>query len=375
MAEPVVHIVGAGLAGLSTAVRLTERGQRVVVHEANPFAGGRCRSYHDPRLDRVIDNGNHLLLSGNRSALAYLATIGAADRMTAHPARFAFVDLADGSRWTIAPNRGPLPWWIFVPGRRAPGTNAGAYLAARRLALAGVDITVAQAIPGRGPAWQRFWEPLTLAAINATPEHASAALLWPVLRETFLRGAEYCRPLLAPHGLAQALVAPAVEWLQRRGAEIRFGRVLQQVECTEDRAMELQFADGDEPLGPVDRAVLALPPWRLGKVYPQADSPSGSGSILNLFYRLAAPLPGGTPPLTGVVSGTADWIFLRGDVASATISAAGERDMDTSDIPALIAEVWGNVRSALQLPPDAEPLASRINWERRATFDQTPAGN
>ena len=34
MAEGTVHIIGAGLAGLSTAVRLVERGRRVVLHEA-----------------------------------------------------------------------------------------------------------------------------------------------------------------------------------------------------------------------------------------------------------------------------------------------------------------------------------------------------
>ena len=44
-----VHIIGAGLAGLSAAVELALRGETVVVHEATTFAGGRCRSYHDSR--------------------------------------------------------------------------------------------------------------------------------------------------------------------------------------------------------------------------------------------------------------------------------------------------------------------------------------
>ena len=72
-----VHIIGAGLAGLSAAVRLTSRGRNVIVHEATAFAGGRCRSYHDATLGMTIDNGNHLLLSGNRAALDYLRSIGA----------------------------------------------------------------------------------------------------------------------------------------------------------------------------------------------------------------------------------------------------------------------------------------------------------
>ena len=60
--QGTVHVVGAGLAGLAAAVRLASRGAHVAVHEAAGQAGGRCRSYHDPALDMVIDNGNHLLL-------------------------------------------------------------------------------------------------------------------------------------------------------------------------------------------------------------------------------------------------------------------------------------------------------------------------
>jgi uncharacterized protein with NAD-binding domain and iron-sulfur cluster len=69
-----VHVIGAGLAGLSGAVRLVDEGREVIVHEAASFAGGRCRSYLDPTLG-LIDNGNHLLLSGNREALGYLDRI------------------------------------------------------------------------------------------------------------------------------------------------------------------------------------------------------------------------------------------------------------------------------------------------------------
>ena len=68
-----VHIIGAGLAGSVRRAAARRRAARsVVVHEATAFAGGRCRSYHDAALGMTIDNGNHLLLSGNHAALAYL---------------------------------------------------------------------------------------------------------------------------------------------------------------------------------------------------------------------------------------------------------------------------------------------------------------
>ena len=124
-----VHIIGAGLAGLSAAVRLASLGRTVVVHEATAFAGGRCRSYHDASVGMTIDNGNHLLLSGNRAALDYLRSIGAEHRLVGPAkAEFSFVDLTSGERWTLRFNDGPVPFWIFDPSRRVPGTRVLDYL-------------------------------------------------------------------------------------------------------------------------------------------------------------------------------------------------------------------------------------------------------
>src|ERR1700733_2025332 len=74
-----VHVVGAGLAGLAAAAALAVAGWRVALYETTDHAGGRCRSYFDAELGVRLDNGNHLLLSGNESALAYLRLIGAVD--------------------------------------------------------------------------------------------------------------------------------------------------------------------------------------------------------------------------------------------------------------------------------------------------------
>ena len=124
MTSGTVHIVGAGLAGLSAAVKLAGSGREVVVHELARHAGGRCRSYFEPALGLNIDNGNHLLLSANRAALALLKTIGSEDKLVGpERAEFAFADLVSGESWTLRPNRGPIPWWIFASSRRAPGTG------------------------------------------------------------------------------------------------------------------------------------------------------------------------------------------------------------------------------------------------------------
>ena len=166
-----IHVVGAGLAGLAAAVRLAALGTRIVVHEAAGRAGGRCRSYHDPVLDMVIDNGNHLLLSGNRAALSYLEAIGAAGKLVGPAAAdFAFMDLATGERWMLRINAGRLPWWILDRTRRVPGTTAGDYLSFARLMYASEERTICDAVPCAGPLYERLSRPLWLAAVNGSPK-------------------------------------------------------------------------------------------------------------------------------------------------------------------------------------------------------------
>ena len=125
------------MAGLAAALRLSKRTDAITVHEAAGHAGGRCRSFHDELLGHTIDNGNHLLLSGNSSVAEFLSETGAADSLpAATDARLPFVDLETGDRWTIDPNDGRLPWWIFAAGHRVKDSGALDYLAALKLAVA-----------------------------------------------------------------------------------------------------------------------------------------------------------------------------------------------------------------------------------------------
>jgi squalene-associated FAD-dependent desaturase len=363
-----VRIVGAGLAGLSAAVRLAEAGARASLSEAAAQAGGRCRSYRDPQLGEVIDNGNHLVLSGNRAVQDYLALTGAAEHLVGpDEARFAFVDLRGGGRWAVRPNDGRLPWWIARDARRVPGATLKDYLALARLLVAGGTATVGETIPTQGPLWSRFVEPVLLAALNTPVADASAALAGAIIRETLGQGGRACRPRIASPTLAAAFVDPAVAFLENKGGALRLGRRLRAIGFEGERVTSLAFADGEEAIAPDEAVILAVPPWVAAELVPGLVVPDEHHAILNAHFRIAP--PPGAEPILGVIGGTTQWIFAFPNRVSVTVSAADAlRDEDRG---ALARRIWGEVATALAMPQKLPPW--QIVREQRATFAATPA--
>lgn len=370
-----VHVIGAGLAGLAAALSLTAAGHAVTVHEAGPAAGGRCRSYFDKELDLRIDNGNHLLLSGNRAARAYITEIGATDRIrAAADAIIPFTDVRSGERWSVRPNRGRLPWWIFVPGRRVPGTRLSDYLGMARIVFIKDDRTVAQSMR-RGALYWRLLEPLAVAALNTGSQAGLARLLAAVMRETLLLGGGACIPLLPKQGLSEALVDPAIATLVARGATVRFNSRILEVALDAGRVAALRGTGGNVELASDDAVVLAVPPWVAADLLPTLVAPNAFEAILNIHFRHVADPAGvlAEAGFIGLTSGSAEWVFVKPDHVSVTISAANALvDEPARTIASL---VWPDVRHALALA-DGQTEAMppfRVVKERRATFAATAA--
>jgi squalene-associated FAD-dependent desaturase len=363
-----VHVIGAGLAGLSAAIRAAEQGRPVRLYEAAPRAGGRCRSYFEPKLDCTIDNGGHVILGANAGTLAYVDTIGSrAELLEVAPARFPFVDLATGERWTVRPNAGPLPWWPLAASRRAAGTSAIHHARLYRLLAADRTATVTDCIPTQSILYRRLVDPLTIAVMNTPPEHAAARPLGLVLRKTLLRGERACRPTLARRGLSFALVDPALAWLAGRGAEMRFNARVDQLVFEAARLARFIVGGHTVEIARGDTVILAVPPWIAAELVPSLIHPDRHCAIVNAHFRLAhAPEP--RPSIQGIVGGSAQWLILRDDVVSVTVSAADALVED--DPESLLDRLWHDTAKALGVPGPRPP--GRLIKERRATFRQTP---
>jgi squalene-associated FAD-dependent desaturase len=364
------HIIGAGISGLSAAVRLANAGYNIQVHEATQQTGGRCRSYFDAATNLTIDNGNHLLLSGNSHARAYARSIGTeAGLVGPERAQFPFVDLTTGQRWQLDLGDGRLPLWIFDEARRVPDTGLTDYLALMPLIWAGPGKLVGKTIRCEGTLYQRLVQPLLLAALNVDPPEGSAGLAGAIVRETLLAGGKACRPLIARDGLSAVLVEPALKLLQQKGGSVRLGHELRGLKMSAGRVDELNFGDDTIAIASGDAVVMAVPPRSAASLLPGLKTPTKFRAIVNAHFRFDPPRD--LPPITGVVGGLVEWLFSFPQRLSITISN-GDRlvDMPREE---LAQALWRDICKAAGIT--AELPAWQIVRERRATFEATPEQN
>ncbi|MEL7173915.1 MAG: FAD-dependent oxidoreductase, partial [Pseudomonadota bacterium] len=139
-------------------------------------------------------------------------------------------------------------------------------------------------------------------------------------------------------------------------------------------AQALETSAGRVPVGPHETVILALPPSRLVNVLPGLSPPRDDGAILNAHFVVNAPERlAQCPPLTGVLGSLAQWIFIRGDVVSVTVSAADALGIMATPRDELVSKLWAETRAALALG-ETNHTCARIIVEKRATFDQSPEG-
>jgi squalene-associated FAD-dependent desaturase len=371
MASGKAYVIGGGVAGLAAATALARRGVAVELFEAGPQAGGRCRSYFDPAIGSVIDNGNHLVLSGNRAVMGYLARIGAQQGLTG-PDRAVvdFIDLEDERRWRLHLSEGLIPAWIFSDRRRVPGTHAKDYAAYAPLLWANRNQTIGQAVKDRGVLWRRLMRPFLLSALNTEPEAASAALAGSVLRQSLMLGGQASRPRIAHPTLAAAFVDPALAYLESKGARVHLSTRLRGFTIAGRAARALEFSDATIPTGMKDAVILAVNAPVAQDLLPGLSAPNDFRAIVNAHFKVAPPI--GAPAMLGVIGGTAEWIFSFVDRISVTISGADA--LVDEDREVLATRIWADVAKALKIAPNMEnPMPPwQIVKEKRATFAATP---
>jgi len=364
-----VYVIGGGLAGLAAAIDLADAGVKVTLFEAGPACGGRCRSYFDRELGMRIDNGNHLLLSGNHAAFGFLAKLGTGKTLKSpkNPI-FPFFDLATGESWILRPSLGRVPFWLANRKNRVPGTKISDYLALLHLWAAGPDATITQTLP-QNRLFSHLIAPLAISVLNTPVASGSAQLLFAVIRETLLAGGKATIPAFPEAGLSESFIDPAIAYLTACGATIRTSYRVSTLAVENQQVISLGLPDGEIKLPQNAKIVLATPAQITANLLPGIIAPTEFEAILNVHFTYdLAPTEAG---FVGVINGLTEWIFIKPGIISVTVSAANAVIDQDSD--QLAAQIWPEICRALGFNAATPIPKYRVVKEKRATFAATPA--
>lgn len=267
--RPSVGIVGGGLAGLSAAAWLAEKGYRVELFEAKRRLGGRAGSFVDPVTQGLVDNCQHVSMGCCSAFASFCRRTGIAEFFQRFD-RLHFIDSA-GQQFDFSGTQ-----WLPAPLHLAPAFLRLGFLTMRErwqvaLGLAQLKLLAPTVDSPHLPNirdWllrhhqtpeliEKFWGVVLVSALGETLERASVPVARKVFVDGFMNSRDgYCIfvPTI-PLGRLYDQIATA---LRDRGVALHLETPVAEVLVSEQRQVRgLRLGDGSER--PFDFVIVAVP--------------------------------------------------------------------------------------------------------------------
>lgn len=384
-----VAVIGGGLAGLSAAATLAERGFRVTVLESRQRLGGRAGSFADPLTGQLVDACQHVSMGCCTNLAHFFETLGVGHLLAPQP-RLHFVT-PDRRRSVFKADRWPAPFHL---GRALLGAH---YLTpSEKLRVAWGMLSLLRAEPDLDPPifdWllahrqtrrtiDRFWGVVLVSALNESVDKLGLKYARKVFVEGFLRHRDGFVVHVPTVPLGELYGAALLAWFTRHGVEIRENAGVRQLVIEDGRVSHIELrtsvthaADWYVLAVPFERA-LDLLPAELVKREPYFDNirnltPSPITSVHLWFDRPVLNLPHAV--LVGCES---QWVFNRGEVApgefylQVVVSASGAlKALGRDEIERRIATELRQLFSGVAA---ARLLRAKVVTEHAATFSAVP---
>ncbi|HSA58302.1 MAG TPA: hydroxysqualene dehydroxylase HpnE [bacterium] len=383
-----VLIIGGGFAGLAAGVELANGGHHVTLIERRGHLGGRAYSFKDPASGAVLDNGQHILMGCYRDTLRFLETIGTrgnVDFQRSLAVDFAAPGIAP-SRFRSLPLPSPLHllsgFWLF---RRFSLRDKLAVLKMRRGMANGTEGLDGKSVTrwlkdlGQTDALiERFWDPLTLAALNDRPEVSSAALFHAVLKDALFSGRAGSRIGVPKVGLSELYTEAARDFIERKGghfllkspvAKLHFrGREFSEVELEGGRRVSAEALLVTVPFTALRRILPESLLYEDRFFAPLSKLTASPIVAVNLWYDR----PIIARPFVGLWGTRVHWIFRKKDAFGGqpylSLVISGARDELQIPGPALIEAAVAELQSVFPQARDARLLRATVSKEPEATM-------
>jgi zeta-carotene desaturase len=394
-------VIGGGFAGLTAAVELSGRGQRVLLLEARPHLGGRATSFTDPHTGERVDNGQHVLLGCYHETFAFLRTIGADSYVRLQPTLdIVFIDRGGRRSRLRCPPLKP-PWHVLGGIAEWDALSLHDRLAALRLAapiriaqrqLRG-DVRLAAASPGETvDGWLRrngqtvrlcemLWEPLALAALNQSTRQAAAPPFVRVLARMFGGSPIDAAIGIPTRPLDEMYALPARSFIERHDGIVRTGAVARVV-CDDNRVEHVIVQNERLTAGTV---IVAVPWWALPELFISpplslastisAAASTAASPIVTVNLWLDRPVL--DVPFLGLPGRTMQWVFDKriafgDDTSHLSLVSSGAADVFRRPNEELIALALDEILEALPDARSAQVRRATVVREKQATFSLAP---
>ncbi len=383
-AELKVGIIGGGYAGMAAAAELAAANIPVTVFESAKQLGGRARgvSYNDTRLD----NGQHLLLGCYRETLRLIELVGG-DVERDFLRLPMQLDLHH--HLELRAPRLPAPLHLLFALLNAKGLSWGERFKAARFMIAlrsmnfrlPQDMTVAELLKQHGQdagLTLKFWEPLTIAALNTPIAKASAQVLLNVLRDALNRARADSDMLLPSIDFTALFPQRAAAFIERHGGKVHLSCGVDAI-VPEHDGIALQTAQGTQHFSHVICAASPATAEKLLQPLAGLDDTVQQITALQkqpiytvyLQYPTQVRLP---HPMIGLHQRISQWLFDKGRIAgqhgllASVISAEGIHQ--ALNQVELAQKVVVELREEFGI--NEVPLWSKVIAEKRATFCCAP---
>lgn len=365
---PRVAIVGAGLAGLSAAVALKEKGYEVELFERTRLLGGRATSF---TVDgHEVDNGQHVFLACCTEFIRFVDQLGMADNLHLQE-RFDVLVVGKDVRSRLRAVNLPAPLHLGLSLLRYTPLNLGARIGIGR-ALLGLRKN-ANAFPDetfsawlarnrQGPAEIRaFWDPFLVPALNVPLEEMRLRDAAFVLQTAFLRNAGAAR-----FGWSTVPLARIAEAAAKRLDRIHISTPVSSLELG---AAQIGVRTANDRLA-FDKVVLAVPPAQAARLSGiaglDAFEPHG---ILDI--HLWTDCKALDFDFAALLDSPVQWVFQK-DSGYLCCSLSAADEYLTAPTASLVERTWEELCAALPALRSARILQSAVTRNPTATYMPKP---
>lgn len=387
-----VAIIGGGLAGIASAVKLLETDCQPILIETSKRLGGRASSFVDPRSGEMLDNCQHVLMGCCTNLVDLYDRIGVLEAIHWH--RSIFWTAGGGEIDEMKAGLLPAPLHMAGSMHRMKLFDQSQ----KRQIARGMFRIIRLGFKGR-LAWRdrtflefllecgqdeavirRFWGPIVVSACNIEVDRAGAAFALQVFQEGFLNNSWSYTMGLATIPLRE-LYDPAAFLIVEKGGDILLGSSARSIAydgkrvtgvVTEQGLVEASAVISAVPFDRLDRLtsdVMKKADTRLQNLDQFEYSP-----ILGVHLFFDQPIM--TLPHLTIVDHDIQWIFNKGEDEQGrqhlhVVISSAEAWMDRSEED-ITERIVKDIHSALPGSVGLEPVRVRIIKEKRATFAAKP---